>query len=119
MSNKLSPGCVIDVHKVDLTLENIETEQVVSGAPQTGFVEIGTFGNFELGIWEHTVGTSTDTETDEVFIVLAGKAIVEFLNTEKPAIHIHAGSIVQLSEGMETKWTVEQTLRKVYLVASE
>ncbi|MGO2112599.1 MAG: cupin domain-containing protein, partial [Pseudoclavibacter sp.] len=65
--------------------------------------------------WEMTPGTATDTEADEVFVVLAGRARIEFLDPPLPAIDVGPGSLVRLAEGMSTRWTVTETLRKVFI----
>ena len=56
-----------------------------------------------------------DVEADEVFVVLAGDATVEFEDPALPPIELRPGSIVRLDEGMRTVWTVRETLRKVYI----
>ncbi|MFB0944424.1 MAG: hypothetical protein QMB23_04595, partial [Candidatus Nanopelagicales bacterium] len=42
----------------------------------TGVSALDTEGDIEVGVWEHSVGTSTDTEVEEVFVVLAGRGTV-------------------------------------------
>ncbi len=72
----------------------------------------------EIGVWEMTPGTATDIEVDEVFVVLAGRARVEFTPCRRcraPAHRHRPGSVVRLTAGMQTTWTVHETLRKVYL----
>lgn len=66
-------------------------------------------------MWEHTPGTSTDVEADEVFVVLAGAATVSFDGPALEPIELRPGSVVRLTAGMRTVWTVRETLRKVYL----
>lgn len=100
---------------LQVPLEDLPGDQIVSGHPQAGFVELGAFSNLDIGIWEHTVGVSTDIETDEVFIVLSGSATIEFLDNKEEHIKVYPGSIVQLEEGMKTRWNVTETLRKIYL----
>ena len=63
----------------------------------------------------NTPGVSRDVEVDEVFVVLAGSARIEFEQPVLPPIEVRAGSIVRLEEGMHTVWTVRETLRKVYV----
>lgn len=88
-------------------------EQVVSGNPTTGVIELGDFKGVEIGIWEITPGVVTDTEVDELFVVLEGDATVTFANGE--SIEIGPGSIVRLREGEQTQWEIRSRLRKVYL----
>ena len=60
--------------------------------------------------------SGTDTEADELCVIIAGEATVEFLEPQLPAVQLRAGSVLQLSEGMQTRWTVHsEQLRKVYL----
>ena len=77
--------------------------------------ELGTWRGLEVGVWECAPGTYPDTEVDELFVVLAGSAIVEFIDPALPAIEIEPGSVVRLEEGMRTVWTVREALRKVYV----
>lgn len=88
-------------------------DAVVSGDPHIGVVELGTFGGVELGIWEITPGVVTDTETDEVFVVLEGDGTVSFEDGSE--IVLAPGAIVRLREGERTRWTIRTRLRKVYL----
>lgn len=110
-----TPGAVTDALQPMFTHEPLPVEVVRSGAPGTGIRELGSFGGLDLGIWEMTEGAAVDTEADEVFIVLAGSARVDFIEPALPSIEVRAGSIVRLSEGMQTLWTVHETLRKVYI----
>ena len=57
-----------------------------------------------------------DTEAEEVFVVLSGRATIRFLSPALPSLEVGPGSIVHLAEGMQTEWTVTETLRKVYVV---
>lgn len=61
---------------------------------------------------EHCVGSSTDVEADELFIVLSGAATVRF--ADGGVIELGPGSVGRLHEGQRTVWTVTETLRKVY-----
>ncbi|PKI89677.1 cupin [Actinomycetales bacterium SN12] len=91
------------------------SDVVRAGAPSTGIRALGAFAGVELGIWEMTEGAAVDTEADEVFMVLAGSARIDFIEPPLPSVELRAGSVVRLSEGMQTLWTVHETLRKVYV----
>jgi uncharacterized cupin superfamily protein len=56
-----------------------------------------------------------DVEVDEVFLVIAGHATVEFVEPALPSIELRPGSIVRLDAGMSTVWTVTETLRKLFI----
>lgn len=111
----MNAGAVTDAAHLPVALEPLPADQVVAGAPAAGFVELGEFGGVEIGVWEHTPGTSTDVESDEVFVVLSGSATVSFEGSELDPIELSPGSVARLEAGMRTVWTVHETLRKVYL----
>ena len=119
MSNKLIPGEVVNAVKLNMDLELLPPGQVISGFPSTGFMELGNIAGTEIGIWEHSVGVSTDVESDEVFIVISGEAIIAFLDGDRAEIEVKPGSMVRLAAGMRTRWSVTDTLRKVYLAPAE
>lgn len=69
-----------DAAALSLPLEPVAAAQVREGSPATGYVELTD----EIGVWEHTPGTSTDVEADEVFVVLSGAATLSFDVPELP-----------------------------------
>ncbi|MBW9122237.1 cupin domain-containing protein [Microbacterium trichothecenolyticum] len=107
----MNPGIVTDALLLPLDLQPLPADQVVAGTPATGYVELTE----TIGVWEHTPGTSTDVEADEVFVVLSGSAIVSFDDPALEPLELRAGSVARLTAGMRTVWTVTETLRKVYI----
>ncbi|NTV38914.1 MAG: DUF861 domain-containing protein [Demequinaceae bacterium] len=92
----------------------------MDGAPTVGEVELGELRlgggqGATVGVWECTPGTSTDVEVDEVFVVLSGRARIDFVAPKLPSIEIGPGDVFRLEAGMKTVWTVTETLRKVYV----
>jgi uncharacterized cupin superfamily protein len=117
----LSAGDGVDAASVELVHTPLPTASVVSGVPTTAISPLVTIGDaadhgVEVGVWEMTPGTATDTEAEEVFVVLSGRATIRFLSPALPSLEVGPGSIVHLAEGMQTEWTVTETLRKVYVV---
>ena len=94
--------------------EPVAADQVVDGAPTTGFTTVTTFGELEVGVWEMTVGAMQDVESDEVFVVIAGRATVTF-DADDRVMNLSVGSVVRLVAGEHTVWTVTETIRKVYI----
>ncbi|GGI44524.1 cupin [Agromyces flavus] len=114
---RLTPGEVTDAATRPLAHEPVPDDQVVAGAPTTAYgeLDVSADGARELGVWEMTPGAMRDTESDEVFLVIAGRATVEFIDPALPAIELAPGSLVRLEAGMRTVWTVHETLRKLYV----
>lgn len=112
-AGEMDAGVVIAAGAVEVPLASVPAKQVVSGAPQTGSIDLDE--DMGLGVWEMTPGAMRDTEVSEVFVVIAGSATVEFVQPALPPIELAPGAIVRLESGMQTVWTVRETLRKVYL----
>ncbi|MGI9125142.1 MAG: cupin domain-containing protein [Mycobacterium sp.] len=110
----MKPNSVVHAGSLFIEHEPVEAAQVVDGHPHTGVGTLGRFAGLEVGVWEMTGGVMTDVEADEVFVVIAGSATVEFADGTAP-LTLKPGDVVRLAEGTETVWTVTETLRKVYL----
>jgi uncharacterized cupin superfamily protein len=106
---------VVRAASAPLTASPLDPAQVVAGDPVVGTLTVVAEGPFEVGVWEHTTGVSTDVESDEVFVVLSGRATVEV--EDGPALELAPGDIGVLEAGARTTWRVHETLRKVYVVA--
>ena len=105
---------VVPARTLPLSPAPLDPAQVVSGQPVVSADEVVTVGTVTVGVWEHTAGISTDVEADEVFVVLTGRATVE---VEGGAVlELTPGDIGVLQAGDRTRWTVHETLRKVYIV---
>ncbi|MGV9886688.1 cupin domain-containing protein [Streptomyces sp. NPDC003395] len=106
----------VHVPDAELVPEPLDPSQIVSGSPEvTGkVVWESDDGRQVRGIWQITPGVVTDTEADEVFVVISGSATVEV--DDGPTLHLGPGDMAVLREGDRTTWTVHETLRKVYAV---
>ncbi|HWA50805.1 MAG TPA: cupin domain-containing protein [Dongiaceae bacterium] len=99
--------------RLKLPLSDVPAAQRIAGSPQTGAKGLGQFGNVNVGVWEMTPGTMSDTEVDEIFVVLHGAAEVEF--KDGAPMTLKQGDVVRLHAGQQTVWKVTETLRKVYV----
>lgn len=99
---------------LSLAHEEVSPEQLVSGAPTTGYHAVGEYAGREFGVWEMTPGAMSDVEAEELFIVLSGDATIEFLD-DGSSVELFPGFVGRLRSGDRTVWTVRETLRKVYL----
>lgn len=82
---------------------------------RAGATDLGAFGDGTFGVWEITPGASTDVEEDEVAVITAGHGTVEDLDTGA-LVRLSPGTVLRLTAGQRTRWTIEETLRKVYVV---
>jgi uncharacterized cupin superfamily protein len=101
-----APGLTLDEEPVEAAL-------VVDGAPRVGSRELPAPSGLAAGVWEHTAGTSTDTEVDELFVVISGRATVTVEGG--PTLELAPGTVGLLPAGTRTTWTVHEDLRKVWV----
>lgn len=134
-------NAVVSATTFNVELEPVSASDTLSGSPSQGFVRLGALVPSpaegaadgaaadsgaaeelaEVGIWELTAGTVTDTEVAEVFVVISGSATIELLEVPgDPAasgqqLLVSAGDVVRLVAGTKTRWTVAERIRKIYI----
>ena len=84
---------------------------------KTAIAEVVSDAGFEVGVWEHGVGTSTDSFDDEVFVVIEGRGTVTCKNGG--VINLEPGVVGVLHPDDETVWEITEPLRKVWIVRSQ
>ena len=89
------------------TIEPVPIDQVVTGSPATGSLRSARSRGHEVGVWEMTPGAMSDVEADELFVVVSGRATVEFVDTGTWML-LGPGDVVQLRAGARTVWTVHR-----------
>ncbi|WP_407286125.1 cupin domain-containing protein [Streptomyces sp. BP-8] len=101
----------------DLEPEPLDPSQIVSGEPEvTGKVLWESPDGRQLrGIWQITPGVVTDTEANELFVVVSGRATIEVEGGS--VLEVGPGDACVLREGDRTRWTVHETLRKAYHIS--
>ncbi len=103
-----------DATTADLRFADLPAEKCPEGPIATGVTMLTSTDALEVGIWEHPVGTSTDVETDEVFVVLSGSGRV--LLDDGRVLELRPGTVGVLDSGTATTWIVDEPLRKVWVV---
>lgn len=103
---------------VELAESALDPGSIVAGSPRTCEGEIATASlpdgsALATGVWRCTEGTVTDTEADETFVVLSGRATIEHGGSTH---EVGPGDVCVLPAGAETRWTVHETLTKVYVI---
>ncbi|WP_405975252.1 cupin domain-containing protein [Streptomyces sp. NBC_00988] len=108
---------VVRVPDAELEPEPLDPAQIVSGTPEvTGKVVWESEDGKQIrGIWQITPGVVTDTEADELFVVISGSATIEVEDGE--TLTVGPGDMAVLREGDRTTWTVHETLRKAYAIS--
>ena len=91
----------------------LEVADPVDDEPRTSSTTLDTLGDTEIGVWSIDVGVARDTEVDEVFVVLSGRASVTVEGS--PTLELGPGSAVRLNAGDRTTWVVHEPLRKLYV----
>ncbi|MFE2099830.1 cupin domain-containing protein [Streptomyces sp. NPDC059468] len=106
----------LHIPDADLEPEPLDPEQIVSGNPEvTGKVVWESADGRQIrGIWQITPGVVTDTEADELFVVISGSATIGF--EDGPTLRVGPGDMAVLHAGDRTTWTVHETLRKAYAI---
>jgi uncharacterized cupin superfamily protein len=117
MANELwETSLFFEAASATIVTEPVPVEQVISGQPETGSVELGVWSGKEVGVWEMTPGVMSDVEADEVCIILSGMGTVQ-RTIGAGTIHqeLKPGVVLELRQGEETIWSVSESVRKVYL----
>ncbi|MEV6104394.1 cupin domain-containing protein [Streptomyces sp. NPDC051940] len=104
----------LHVPDAELEPEPLDPGQIVSGSPEvTGKVVWESADGRQIrGVWQITPGVVTDTEADELFVVVSGRATVEVEGGG--VLEVGPGDAAVLRAGDRTTWTVHETLRKAY-----
>ena len=114
-------GTIVDVAELELLHEPVAREQDGGGHPTIGAVGLGSLGGTDFGVWEMSTGTMFDVEAEEIFVVIAGRGHVVIepsCSLAGQRVELGPGTLMRLSEGMKTVWTITETLRKVYVTPS-
>lgn len=98
---------------ISVPLEPLPAQEVISGQVLTGEVAVDAVGHLEVGVWEHSIGVSTATEIDEVFVVISGRGRVS--DDQGSVIELSAGVVGVLQAGARTTWEIYEPLRKVWV----
>lgn len=104
---------VVDAAAVPLPMQPLPDAQCPQGPVSTGVAVVAITDAYEVGVWEHEAGTSTDIETDEVFVVLSGTGRI--LLEDGGVLDLRPGVVGVLAVGTRTVWEIDEPLRKVWI----
>ena len=115
-------GQALRVNRVPVKHEPVTADQAIDASTTTAAIDLGTLAGADFGIWEMAAGSMHDVEAEEIFVVTAGHGTVVIAPFEgHPArtADLVPGTIMRLSAGMQTTWTVTETLRKIYFTPTD
>jgi uncharacterized cupin superfamily protein len=92
-------------------------EKSVTAGVRTSIAEVWSDAGFDVGVWEHSAGTSTDSFDDEIFVVIEGRGTVT--DQHGNVIELAPGVVGLLHPDDVTTWVITEPLRKVWIVRSE
>jgi uncharacterized cupin superfamily protein len=106
----------VHIPDADLEADPLDPSQIVSGTPEVSGKVLweSEDGKILRGIWQITPGVVTDTEANEMFVVISGRATIEVEGGD--TIEVGPGDACVLEEGAQTVWTIHETLRKAYVI---
>lgn len=96
--------------------EALDPSQIILGDPQVSSLTLYEGDGCEAGLWQITPGEVTDVEAEESFMVIKGRAIIEYADGR--AFTVGPGDTHHFEGGEETTWKVEETLLKSYWIRS-
>jgi uncharacterized cupin superfamily protein len=109
------PVKVVTAATAELADEELEPGQVIAGDPRTSAFTLAEFPDgSESGVWRCTPGVLCDIEADETFVVLEGRATIEW---DGGSVEVQSGDVCVLRAGTETVWTVHEPLLKGFAIA--
>lgn len=101
---------------IKTTWNDLPAEKAVTAGVKTAMAEVVSDAGFEVGVWEHSAGTSTDSFDDEIFVVIEGRGTVT--DQDGNVIELAPGVVGVLHPDDQTTWVVTEPLRKVWIVRS-
>lgn len=99
----------------ELVFTPVAPEQVIEGSPKIGDAVLSDVNGTEIGVWEMTAGAMSDTEIDEVSVIIAGSATIELLDSGQ-TLEVGPGDVIHFANGDRTVWRVADRVRKVYAI---
>jgi uncharacterized cupin superfamily protein len=96
--------------------EELDPAQIVLGNPEVSSLTLWEKDGCEAGLWQITPGEATDVEVEESFLVIEGRATIEYADGR--AFTVGPGDTHHFEGGEQTTWKVDETLLKAYWIKS-
>lgn len=98
---------------VETAWSDLPADKCLTAGVRTAIAEVVDDAGLSVGVWEHSVGRSTDSFDDEVFVVIEGRGTVT--DQHGNVIHLAPGVVGVLHPDDETVWEITEPLRKVWI----
>ena len=105
-----------DASSAPVVHDELDAESARSEGVSTGLTALASAVGLEAGVWEHSVGSSTDSFGGEMFVVLSGRGTVTCQHGGH--IDLAPGVLGVLHDDDVTSWEITEPLRKVWIVAA-
>lgn len=109
----MSQSSTTDAHAIAVDHRPLDPELALTPAVTTGSTPLPGTRDLAVGIWEHSPGSSTDVEQEEVFVILHGRGRIHLESGE--VLELKPGTVGSLAAGERTRWEVDETIRKVWI----
>jgi len=107
----------IVVADASLKPDRIEAKDIISGNPRAGNLVFSTSADARetRGVWSCTRGSFHWTfDTDETAVILEG--LVKVRMEDGTTLDLKQGDMAFFPRGQKSVWTIEEDLRKVYIL---
>ena len=115
-ADSTQPVARVNPADVPIRATPIDPSSILDGTPHSGWVSIDGPPGIDIGVWEHSVGTSSDIEEDEAFVVVSGRATIVL--DDGRSHDFGPGDIGVLRAGARTTWIIHETFRKVFITVA-
>jgi uncharacterized protein len=104
------------IRRFDAATLELETKERPESDAEVASYKVYTneTGDQYHGVWQAAPGTHTNLPGQETVYILQGKATVT--GTSGDSIDVAAGDIVVIDAGEVATWTIQETIRKVFVV---
>jgi uncharacterized cupin superfamily protein len=100
---------------LELEFDPLVPEQIIAGEAATADLELAADGPETAGFWSCTPGTFSDVEVHESFLIIAGRATINY--EDGRSFELGPGVVHEFAGGERTVWTVHEKLVQAYWIA--
>ena len=111
----MNRSLIVEAGDLPVQHQPLPANVAVTPGVSTGSVRLDSIAGLVCGVWEHSTGISTDVEQDEMFVVIAGRGRI--ILDDGSVLELQPGTVGVLRAGEQTRWEIDEPLRKVWFAA--